>query len=369
MMDQAQVRAAYSSAGGGPPLHRFPIPRPRRSASLASRPPDPVGQPHTRQRRATWPSTAQSGQRGLAGVALGATLALFVGCGGSAGPSPDTAASRASPAATRPTGPAQRYQDPVFDAVTVTRDLGYGAAAGPDNVAVRLTLDLYQPTGDSVSMRPALIWAHGGGFGNGDKADDPAALLARLFARLGYVTASINYRLLAAPAGCDGAGLTATCVRAAFSASDDGRAAVRWLRANAATYRVDVKRIAIGGESAGAIAAAGVGVGADRPGDSGNPGYPSNVDAWVSISGGLPNGLFVDGTDAPGLLFAGTADTLTPYQWSADTAAAMRKASVPVELQTLPGADHVPWDQYHALFERESIAFLYRYLDLAQAAR
>ena len=47
----------------------------------------------------------------------------------------------------------------------------------------------------------------------------------------------------------------------------------------------------------------------------------------------------------------------------------MRKASVPVELQTLPGADHVPWDQYHALFERESIAFLYRYLDLAQAAR
>ena len=303
-------------------------------------PPDPVGQPHTRQWRATWQSTAQSGQRGLAGVALGATLALFVGCGGSAGPSPATAASRASPAATRPTGPAQRYQDPVFDAVTVTRDLGYGAAAGPDNVAVRLTLDLYQPTGDSVSMRPALIWAHGGGFGNGDKADDPAALLARLFARLGYVTASINYRLLAAPAGCDGAGLTATCVRAAFSASDDGRAAVRWLRANAATYRVDVKRIAIGGESAGAIAAAGVGVGADRPGESGNPGYPSNVDAWVSISGGLPNGLFVDGTDAPGLLFAGTADTLTPYQWSADTAAAMRKASVPVELQTLPGADH-----------------------------
>jgi acetyl esterase/lipase len=63
------------------------------------------------------------------------------------------------------------------------------------------------------------------------------------------------------------------------SRKHDAQAAVRWLRANAATYRLDPSRIAIGGSSAGAITAMMVSYNAVDPGSSGNPGYPSDVAA------------------------------------------------------------------------------------------
>jgi acetyl esterase/lipase len=257
----------------------------------------------------------------------------------------------------------------VFDDVTVTRDVRYGSAPGADRKPVALTLDLYQPTGDTVSQRPAVVWVHGGGYSVGDKASGPASVLASRFAALGYLAVSINYRLLS-PRGCGGPlGVTSECYAAAIEAVHDAQAAVRWLRANATTHRIDPDRIAIGGESAGGITAAGVGVYADQPGASGNPGYPSTVRAWVSISGGLPGGAFVDRTDATGLLFHGTADAVVPYRYSDETAQAMRRSGVPVALETLQGAGHVPWEAYRDRIIDRSETFLYTHLDLAHAPR
>ena len=177
---------------------------------------------------------------------------------------------------------------------------------------------------------------------------------------------SINYRLI--KTRCDARnGVGAECYAAAIAAVHDAQAAVRWLRANAAAYHIDPDRIGIGGESAGAITATGVGVYADQPGDSGNPGYPSTVRGWVSISGGLPNGVFVDAGDAPGYLFSGTADQTVPYHWSVETAQALEQAGVPVGFKTLDGAGHVPWLQYRSLFEEQSTNFFYQYLDAANA--
>ena len=262
-----------------------------------------------------------------------------------------------------------RYRDEVFPEIRVTTDLQYGSAPALDNTPTALKLDLYQPVGDAVAKRPAVIWVHGGGYSRGDKAVGPSAILANRFAKLGYVAVSINYRLLA-PQRCDAAGgIAPACFNAGVEAVHDAQAAVRWLRAHAVTYAIDPDRIGIGGESAGGITATGVGVSADRAGESGNPGYASNVGAWVSISGGLPGGIFVDATDAPGLLFSGTADKTVPYQWSVDTATAMEKAGVPVVLKTLEGAGHVPWVQYSDLFEEQSDYFLYQYLDLEHAER
>jgi acetyl esterase/lipase len=261
-----------------------------------------------------------------------------------------------------------RYRDQVFSTVSVTSDLQYGAAPGVDGNTAALKLDLYQPTGDTAAARPAVIWVHGGGYAGGDKTTGPSAFLADQFARLGYVTVSINYRLLA-PRGCTAAGgVSATCLAAGVAAVNDAQAAVRWLRANAAAYRIDPERIGIGGESAGAITATGVGVDADQVGNSGNPGYSSKVNAWVSISGGVPAGIFVDATDSPGFLFSGTADNTVPYQWSVDTANAMNAAGVPVYLKTLEGAGHVPWLEYQDLFRSQSVNFFYDFLDLAHAA-
>jgi len=268
----------------------------------------------------------------------------------------------------RPEGdPPLRYRDRVFDEIAITRDIQYGTAPDNDGKPVPLMLDLYQPVGDTARARPVLVWAHGGGFSTGDKDAAVAVAMATDFAKRGFVTVSIDYRLLAPP-GCTGA-TAAQCTDAAIAAIHDAQAAVRWLRANFAAHRIDGGRIAIGGESAGGIMAAGVGVWADEPGDSGNPGYPSNVQGWISISGGLPGGIFVNRGDAPGFMFAGTEDGIVPHQWSVETTDAMRKNGVLAVFKSLGGAGHVPWGQYHELFMTQTNYFLYHVMDLRQAAQ
>jgi dienelactone hydrolase len=259
-----------------------------------------------------------------------------------------------------------RYRDQVFSNVTVTSNLQYGSAPDLNGNPVALTLDLYQPAGDTNTARPAVIWAHGGSFCCGSKTSPDMPALATYFAERGYVAASINYRL-DAPSGCTGSSLSAQCITAALDAQHDAQAAVRWLRANASTYRIDPTRIAIGGESAGAIVATLVGVNSGDPGTSGNPGFSSRVGGWVSISGGLPSGAFVDSSDSPGLLFSGTADSVVPFSWSAQTASALLNAGVVAFLEPLDGAGHVPWTQYSGIFETQSDYFLYDLLDLAHA--
>jgi len=269
----------------------------------------------------------------------------------------------------RPTGAAPlRYRDEMYSNYNVTSDLQYGSAPGLDGAPVALKLDMYEPANDRASSRPAIVWVHGGGYIGGDKAAGPAVIMAPIFAKLGYVFVSINYRFLTAH-GCNATnGIAADCYAAAVGAIHDAQAAVRWLRANAAQYRIDSDRIGIGGESAGAITATGVGIYADQPGDSGNPGYASNVQGWVSISGGVPNGILVDSSDAPGYLFSGTADTTVPYIWSVQTSDAMAAAGVPVVFRSLQDAGHVPWLQYGDVFEEQSENFFYKYLNLADAA-
>lgn len=265
-----------------------------------------------------------------------------------------------------PAGAAKRYRDQVFDKIKTRADLVYGSAP-VDGVAQELDLDLYKPKGDRARKRPAIVWVHGGGFANGDKRSDSAAEFARSFAHKGYVTVSINYRLLV-ETGCSGAsGIDPACYAAAIEAVHDAQAAVRWLRANAKGLRIDRKRIAIGGESAGAITSSGVGVLAADPGSSGNPGPSSEVGAFVSISGGLPGALFVDENSAPGILFASLGDPLVPYQWSVDTSAKLTSLGIPSKLVSYEGNDHVPLEEHGAEIEAKATRFIYRQLDLREA--
>jgi dienelactone hydrolase len=263
-------------------------------------------------------------------------------------------------------GAAKRYRDQVFDQIKTKTDLVYGSAP-VDGAAQDLELDLFRPKGDRVGKRPALVWVHGGGFAGGDKSYGPSAELAREYAQMGYVTVSINYRLLVAD-GCSGAsGIPPECYAAAIEATHDAQAAVRWLRANAKGYRIDRKRIGIGGESAGAIISCGVGVLSSSPGTSGNPGPPSSVGAFVSISGGLPGALFVDQNTSPGILFASLEDPVVPYQWSVDTQAKLESLGIPTGLTAFPGAVHVPFAEHGTEIEDQSTRFLYKQLELRDA--
>jgi dienelactone hydrolase len=260
-----------------------------------------------------------------------------------------------------------RYRDQVFSNVTLTSNLQYGTAPDANNNPVNLLLDLYRPTGDSQTSRPALVWVHGGGFSGGDKTNTVPVDVANTFAKKGYVVVSINYRLLAPPS-CTSNPSQGVCTTAALEAQHDAQAAVRWLRANASTYGVDPTRVGIGGESAGAITATLVGLHSEDVGSSGNPGFPSTVRGFVSVSGGLPQGVFASSGDAWGLFFHGTADPVVPHQWSQQTAGNMLAAGVPAWLEEQEGAGHVPWAQYRTLYLDQATNFLYFALDLGHAA-
>jgi acetyl esterase/lipase len=95
---------------------------------------------------------------------------------------------------------------------------------------------------------PLIIRIHGGAFKSGDKSGEASSVPA-LQAR-GYAVASLNYRMSGEakfPAG-----------------AQDVKAAVRWLRANAATYGIDPNRFAAWGGSAGSCFAGLLGVTGDQ---------------------------------------------------------------------------------------------------------
>ena len=93
---------------------------------------------------------------------------------------------------------------------------------------VELLLDLYTPTDDTESGRPVFIFSHGGSFVSGDKSE--GIEWATRMAGLGYVAASINYRL--GPLGVT-APLDEQEQAQIDRARNDLQAAVRWFKANA----------------------------------------------------------------------------------------------------------------------------------------
>jgi acetyl esterase/lipase len=130
--------------------------------------------------------------------------------------------------------------------------------------------DLYLPKA-GVGPYPLLIWIHGGGLIMGDKSSLPQTDfgpapkpegpygpyqiqtpdLSELNHK-GYAVISLNYRLGDSP------------VAAAETAIKDCKAAIRFLRANATTYKLEPKRFAVWGNSMGGYLAAMLGATGDR---------------------------------------------------------------------------------------------------------
>ena len=99
---------------------------------------------------------------------------------------------------------------------------------------VSLTLDAFVP--DGAGPFPTCILVHGGGFTKGDKTSFIKPLFEPL-TKAGFAWFTINYRL--APTHRFPANI------------EDTEAAIRWVKAHAKEYKVDIARIAIIGESAG----------------------------------------------------------------------------------------------------------------------
>ena len=244
---------------------------------------------------------------------------------------------------------------PIPDTVTFERGLEY---TNPDDQ--HLQLNLARPK-TGTGPFPAVICIHGGGFRAGSR--EGYNKLCLTLAQNGYVAATISYRL--AP-------------KFQFPAAvHDTKAAVRWLRANAAKYNVDPARIGVTGGSAGGhlVQFLGVTEGVKQfEGTGGNPeqssavtcvvnyygpsdflqSYGKSVDAhevlplWFGgnletqrhkhILGSPLN--WVTPAAAPTLIIHGTEDKYVAHEqgvWMADR---LKASGVEVELLTLQGAGH-----------------------------
>ena len=214
---------------------------------------------------------------------------------------------------------ATRYVDPVFTSVQATPDIVYGQAPRYDGTPQQLKLDLYEPAGDTDQARAVFVWAHGGFFAQGRKAE--GAAVRDFVTKRGWVTLSIEYRLdERLPHGVAGYSASnqlpldlARLGEAARNGQHDMQAAVRWVRANAAAYRLDPNRIAVGGHSAGGTMAVDTAWNTDDPGDSGNPGYASNITAAVAT--GPTNFVFINSHPDPGV-----EPPVSNYHWANDDA-------------------------------------------------
>jgi LPXTG-motif cell wall-anchored protein len=205
-----------------------------------------------------------------------------------------------------------RYLDPVFEDVEVSEDVPYRTTTTAGGQPVTLTVDIYQPGGDTAALRPALVWLPGGWFGAPDA--DVAPAYAEAFARRGYVVAVMDYRQRPALQCCpseDAPGLTA----AFLDAHQDAVAGVSWLREHAADYRIETRAIAAAGSEAGAATALHL---ADLPGQMGVTGR-SAVAAAVGI-GGVDLGRH-DAGEVPTLALNSTNSTPAPQflaQWACE---------------------------------------------------
>jgi len=267
-----------------------------------------------------------------------------------------------------PDGPAPlRYRDDVFTTVTRTSNITYGTAVDQTGATVTLQLDMYEPAGDTAVARPAVVWVHGGSFAGGSKGSPELVEEANYLARKGYVNVSINYRLVAG--GCTSGGDINKCVTAIGQAREDAQTAVRFLREQAATYRIDPNRIAIGGSSAGAITALNVGYSPENPGPGDHQGFSSAVQAAQSLSGAQLASGPINAGDAPALLFHGTADSLVPYSWAQGTVQQATDAGLLAVLVTWEGAGHVPYTQHRTEILEDTRNFFYWQLDVKNAAQ
>lgn len=234
--------------------------------------------------------------------------------------------------------------------VTIEDGVQFGTGGGRPLLA-----DVFTPPGGAPTGAPGVVIVHGGGWREGDRTQLRSYGIQ--LARRGFVAAAIEYRLLG---------------ESPWPAQiHDVKAAVRWMRANAAALGVDPERIAITGNSAGGhlslLAAATPAVSA-LEGDGGHAGVSSAVAATIAFypvvrfvdDDGRPDvGAFLFDEDPspdavatgspithvradfpPTMLIHGTSDEVVPPRHSTEMYDALIAAGVPAELHMFADQPH-----------------------------
>lgn len=261
---------------------------------------------------------------------------------------------------------------PESGRVTVENDIVFGTGGGRE-----LRCDIYTPPG-APKDAPGVLLVHGGGWSGGDRSQLKGYGI--LLGRLGYVCVASEYRL-------SGESKWPAQIH-------DVKAALRWMKANAAKLGVDPQRIAVEGNSAGAhlsLMVAGTPNMPEFEGSGGNAGVDTSVAASIAIyaptdfgDGPLSGAIeMLMGKDAspdavrgaspvshvspsfpPTLLIHGNKDEIVSVEASLNMYAKLAKAGVPAEIHIYAEQPHA-FDS-HPLFGRQCAAvmdlFLKRYI-------
>ncbi|MFV1922128.1 MAG: alpha/beta hydrolase fold domain-containing protein [Methylotenera sp.] len=216
---------------------------------------------------------------------------------------------------------------------SVTQNITYNNA--------KQTLDIFVPK--TQPKKTALMFIHGGGFNQGDKADMYEH--AKQYAKLGFITSSINYRLsLSDPYPI---------------AINDVTDALNWLKSQADLYQYNANKIILVGYSVGGTLALNVGL---KP--------ENDLAAIIDVAGItdinrlIHNGdipqlkeqmrVYLDGKDPiiaspisqispeapPTLVLHGKNDGLIPIWQSITFVEAMKKQGAPVAFTVIYNAGH-----------------------------
>lgn len=234
--------------------------------------------------------------------------------------------------------------------INVIRNIEYKNTSGKS-----LQLDMYIP--DTLKKpAPLLVFIHGGGWRSGKRSDYLVYLID--FARRGYITATVSYRLLAD-----------SCYPACVEDISD---AVNWFFKNGDTYSYDPDRIALIGGSAGAHLALLAAYGWKKPGSVTDSTGSHRIKAVVDIYGPYDftteyarthhlvttfidhsyedsPGLYLEASpkqyldkgDPPTMIIHGTSDELVPISQSDSLAKRLRTLGIPCVYYRLPGWPHV----------------------------
>ena len=174
-----------------------------------------------------------------------------------------------------------RYLQEVFPEVTIQKDVLYGVNASilfksvlGEAIPDSLRVDVYSPSGDLELTRPLIIYLHDGNFlpfispinssevgfngmCGGERSDSNVVLLCTRLARMGYVVATIDYRLGWNPLAASKFERANYLVNAIYRGVQDVRTAARFFRRSAEEennpFGIDTTRIVIWGEGTGAM--------------------------------------------------------------------------------------------------------------------
>lgn len=243
-----------------------------------------------------------------------------------------------------------RFLDPVFENISIQKDIVFGESVNEKGKTEKLKLDIYQPEGDKLKKRPVIVWIHGGGFRPGnDKTQSYIVEMANRFARKGYVCMSIDYRVKENPKE----GIESTIADAVA----DANKALVWLRKNGKSLNVDISKIIIGGGSAGGILGSNLCFNKKLSDDNDKAGIIGFVNLWGSPGAGWGE-LEVDKNNLPTIIVHGTEDALVAYENSVNLVEKLNAYGIRNELITIEGAGHTPVKHMDD-FEKKIAAFLY----------